>query len=170
MRGQMLLPLSELQFVFPDIYKLERQKYAEREFIMEQRIPYLDCSWNDVLHLTAVPPRLLELALRKVGIRFRREFFAIESEIIAPSRAIVYLNNQSENSNKMEPNNFAPFIPAQLHKYAELPTNTVSYYQRMKASGRRPLLFHGVPHILYRGAISVATSEIITVCGKHLKA
>src|SRR3954469_11560600 len=63
LRGTILYPLNQLAGVAPDLYQQQRAKYHGREALMEQRVPQLDCLWNDVLHLSPVhPARLAELA------------------------------------------------------------------------------------------------------------
>jgi hypothetical protein len=50
-----------------------------------------------------------------------------------------------------------------MEAYRKVPSETIEYYKACKAKGERPLLFHGVPHILYKGTIDTTGLEIITV-------
>lgn len=155
MRGQFLYPLNELKLKYPGVYANEAQKYCERQFIMTRQIPYLNCLWNDVLHLTAVAPTDLANAFASAGLPFCKEFYSFDAELIEPDRAIIYLNLGSQNLNKVDPDNFRPYDKASLRKYARVPEDTITYYRRMHADGQVPLTFHGIPHILYRGRLSV---------------
>ena len=57
LEGSILYPLNTLKGKHPDIYEQQVSKYVGREHIKEQRIPILDCLWNDVLHFSAVNPK-----------------------------------------------------------------------------------------------------------------
>ena len=55
-------------------------------------------------------------------------------------------------------------VPFDAGRYAEmtrLPKATVDYYRECTATGRAPLLFVGVPHILVEGAIRVDDLETV---------
>jgi hypothetical protein len=41
----------------PEIWREEVRKYAGGEGLMEERIPLLDCKWNDVVHLFPFIPQ-----------------------------------------------------------------------------------------------------------------
>ena len=50
-----------------------------------------------------------------------------------------------------------------MEVYRMVPQETIEYYKQKKAEGLRPLLFHLVPHILYKGSIDTKGLEIVTV-------
>ena len=56
---------------------------------------------------------------------------------------------------------YEPFDPAQMDIYRSVPDATIEYYKQKKAEGVRPLLFHLVPHILYKGSIETKGLEIV---------
>jgi hypothetical protein len=76
MRGNTLHPLNQLKKVSPDIYAQKVKKYEGRLEILERKIPALDCLWNDVLHLTAVHPTVLNAAFESVGKNYNLRFYA----------------------------------------------------------------------------------------------
>src|SRR5688500_14909709 len=70
-RGQTLYPLNRLKDFAPDLHDLQRAKYDGRENLMAERVPYLDCLWNDVLHLLPVHPAKVKELAESHGFRWR---------------------------------------------------------------------------------------------------
>lgn len=160
MQGEALYPLNELKNVYPDRYEVEKSKYEGREAVMRQRIPFLNCLWNDVLHLTAVHPRDIKEALST-----ERNFkaFVINPHSLDMEKTVVYLYQYKDTALKMNKKNFTQYNPDSIEQYAQLPEATKEYYQEMKQKGERPLLFVRVPHILYKGSIDTSDLEIVEV-------
>jgi len=50
-----------------------------------------------------------------------------------------------------------------LNELGSLPTPTRTYYHEAKACNERPFPFHLIPHVLYRGSISLEQMQIIPV-------
>lgn len=160
MRGDVLFPLNTLKETQPDLYEKEASKYVGREFIMQQKIPFLDCLWNDVLHFSAVHPSVVKQALIESGRTkdFEYEFFEVDPHLLTPENTIVYLYRHTYMANKLKEDNFAKYNPDDIDKYSELPQDTKEYYKEMFSQGKNPLLFHRVPHILFKGSLD--TSKI----------
>ena len=157
MVGDTLYPLNELKDVHPDVYNKERQKYEGRKAATEQTISYLDCRWNDVLHLTAVHPKKIKDAL-DTDKTF--QYYQIDPHRLTPDNTVVYRYDQTGPLTKED---VTTYNPNKVAGYAELPEETKEYYQEMQKQGKRPLLFVHVPHILYKGSITVSDAEVITV-------
>ena len=68
MKGTTLIPLNEQKERFPDLFKSNSAKYEGRESLMDRRIPYLDCLWNDVLHWACLDPRVLAKKFEELGM------------------------------------------------------------------------------------------------------
>ncbi len=166
LQGTTLYPLNALKDVFPDAYAFQAKKYAGREFIMQQRIPFLDCLWNDVLHFSAVHPQKILEALREAGDSLdgiSHKFFEIDPELLEPEKTIVFLYDGLDRINKMKKENFASYDPTEVSKYDILPDETRRYYADMISQNKRPLSFHGVPHILYKGNLDIKKLNISTM-------
>lgn len=114
MSGTVLYPLNQFRERMPEVYAAHVAKYAGREAVMAQRIPNLDCLWNDALHFTAVDPVVIREALREAGA-------------------------QEGVSWKFYRN------------------------RRMIVKGERLLLFHCVPHILYKGSLDVTNIPVVEI-------
>lgn len=163
MRGTVLYPLNRLKEVYPDIYSEAVKKYEGREFVMDYSIPTLNCKWNDALHLTAVHPKEVYDALRDAGFQpSKKRFYKIDPNILDVENSTVYLYKY-KRSTKIDNKNFVPFNPDQLSQYETLPEYTKEYFKKMKEEGKRPLIYHGVPHILYKGTLDISNCEIIEV-------
>jgi|AntRauTorcE11897_2_1112592.scaffolds.fasta_scaffold01979_4 hypothetical protein len=128
---------------------------------MEQKIPYLNCFWNDVLHFTTVHPRKIKAAL---GSSRTFKAFSIDPHVLEPANTIVYLHQQNDIREKTRAD-FVEYNPNEVAQYKEIPEATKDYYKRMRNQGKRPLMFVRVPHILHKGSIdtSAPSVEIIEV-------
>jgi len=165
MVGDTLYPLNELKKTHSDLYEQKVSKYIGREKVMKQVIPILDCLWNDVLHFTAVHPKDVKEALIKAGSRkdFEMKCYEIKPELLNPKNTIVYLYEKDYISNKMDIENFTTYNPDEIQKYSTIPKITTDYYKESYDKGEKPLVFHGVPHILYKGNLNVKNLEVIKV-------
>ncbi|MSR73368.1 hypothetical protein EXS61_02080 [Candidatus Parcubacteria bacterium] len=164
LKGNILYPLNVLKEKFPEIYKQQFSKYAGREHITKQIIPILDCLWNDVLHFSAVKPREIKQSLIEAGYPdFKMSYYEIDSKLIEPKNAIVYLYNHTDNKDKMNIENFAPYNPDEVATFSTMPQATKDYYKEMINKGERPLLHHRIPHILYKGTLDINGVTMITI-------
>ena len=164
MQGDTLFPLNVLKETHPDLYEREASKYAGRENIMLHQIPFLDCLWNDVLHFSAIHPSVVKDALLEAGDRapFDVEFFEVDPHLLNPENTIVYLYKHRDMSGKLEEDNFTKYNPDDIAIYSDMPDETKQYYKEMLSEGKNPLLFHRVPHILYKGSLDTSNIRRIT--------
>jgi len=165
LEGSILYPLNELKEKYPEIYSLHVAKYVGREHIMDQRILVLDCLWNDVLHFSAVNPKGVKEALIEAGRSpdFTLNYYQVDPALLEPKNAIVYLYAHTDNADKMSKENFAAYNPEDVAKFSQIPQETKDYYKETIQKGGRPLLYHRIPHILYKGALDVTNLPIISV-------
>lgn len=165
MKGHILYPLNSLKDKFFDVYEKEVQKYKGREFLLGVRIPILDCLWNDVLHLTAVHPSEVKQALVSAGREdnFQMRYYCIDPEALDLSKAVVYRYLQEGLEDITREDNFCRFDTASAESLSVMPDATKEYYRELILQGKKPLLYHCIPHILYQGTINVSQAQIITV-------
>lgn len=162
--GEVLYPLNQLREVFPQAYEEEVKKYHGREFILQQKLPKLRCLWNDVLHFTAVHPAEVKAALIEAGSDdFTRKYYEIDPSLLEPEEAIIYLYKYEDTDAEIHAKNVAVFHPNELERYTGLPAATKRYYAEEFLRGHRPLLYHLVPHILYKGTLRTTDLPIVTV-------
>jgi len=50
-----------------------------------------------------------------------------------------------------------------MAKFSSIPQATKDYYKEMIGRGKRPLLYHKIPHILYKGTLDITDLPIISV-------
>lgn len=163
MSGTILYPLNTLKEIKPEVYRDEVEKYAGRGHLLKTKVPILNCLWNDVVFLTAVTPNELMQNLREGG--FEEEIIScfkipVEAVLGASCVAFIYQRNKGVISDDVD---YEAFDSARMQTYREVPSETISHYKERHAEGNRPLFFHYVPHILYKGSIDTSRIEIITV-------
>jgi hypothetical protein len=164
LEGNILYPLNQLKTILPHTFEKELEKYKGREALLQVEIPFLNCFWNDVLHLTAVPPIEVKSALIKAGQTpdFEMNYFQIDPKMLTAEKAIVYLYTQKSFQDISEEKNFKPYAPTEVYKYSQMPQKTTEYYKQLIDQRKRPLLYHLIPHILYQGSINTENLRIVT--------
>ncbi len=165
MQGSILYPLNMLAQKMPEIYAQNISKYIGREHITKQRIPILNCLWNDVLHLSPVHPKDIKNALLEIGYKaeFTINSYEITPEDLIKENTIVYLNLESENKDKMRTENFTSYNSDVINKYNLIPQSTKDYFKKIINAGGRPLIYHNVPHVFYKGLLDISKAKIISV-------
>lgn len=66
--GDFLVSLNNLLETHPVAYKEHLKKYKGREKLLQERIPILNCLWNDVLHISPINPQAIIDAWQKEGL------------------------------------------------------------------------------------------------------
>ncbi|QQR78147.1 MAG: hypothetical protein IPJ68_03620 [Candidatus Moraniibacteriota bacterium] len=165
LEGNILYPLNQLETLLPRTFEKEKEKYRGREMLLQVKIPFLDCLWNDVLHLTAVPPVEIKKALIEAGRTpdFNMNCFQIDPAMLEAENTVIYLYTQNSLQDISEENNFRPYDATKISQYSEVPQKTRAYYEELLSEGKKPLLYHFIPHILYKGSIDTKNLERITV-------
>ncbi len=165
LEGSFLFPLNELKEKYPVVYGDQVSKYAGREHLLDRRIPLLGCLWNDVLHFSAVHPKEIKQALIEAGDTsdFEMEYFQVEPSLIDSKNAIVYLYAYPANTDGFDVRDFIPYDPEKLTEFSVMPQATKEYYKEMIGSGKKPLLYHKIPHILYRGFLDIRGLSVVSI-------
>lgn len=162
MRGNVLYPLNTLKTLHPDLYEFHANKYAGREYLMDQKIPILECLWNDVLHFTAIHPSEVKKGLVAAGYRgaFDRDYYQIDPKIFDPRDTIVFICARGI-PDYIDPEECVEYRPDEIAKYSILPQPTRDYYKEKLDKGESPLIYRLSPHILYKGTLSVEGLSVI---------
>lgn len=159
--GDVIYPLNQLPFL--EIKVREQNKYKGREALLEVNIPPLNCLWNDVIHCSPVHPTEVWDALRHAGFTPPSvSYFAVPVSLLSPTQTIIFLSSTQPN-NRYAPENYLQFTPENLKSHQCLPKATQEYYTTCKTEGRNPLVYVGIPHILYLGLIQIKDCEVIEV-------
>jgi hypothetical protein len=157
--GNSLVPLNVLKDTDPALYNFYKQKYNGREQLLERRIPLLDCLWNDVVFLQAIPPQDLYGAYKLTGrTMFKRSFFQIDPATLDRSLTAVWFQTDQPPEGTC-----VPFQTGDLPDYAKIPEKTIEHYRSLATNERTGLMFAHVPHILFRGSIDISHTKLIEV-------
>src|SRR3989344_769337 len=165
MKGNILYPLNMLKKKYPDAYEDQVGKYIGREHIMKQRIPMLDCLWNDVLHLSPVHPSEIKKSLIESGNKpdFILSCYQIDPTLIDVENAIIYLYSFRDRGEDIKKEDFISYSISNLGRLSSIPQATKEYYKEIFSKDLRPLLYHRIPHVLYKSSLDITSLPTISV-------
>lgn len=162
--GNKLIPLNQMD-KSSALYKNHAQKYAERKELMEERIPLLNCKWNDVVQFSALDPQLIVKELKELqpGLKLLRPFYfkAHISDVLKQADAVLY--NKKERSSKGFAIQESEIFPLAKNTYREakgVPAWTRDYWKKAIDENRKILWFPFVPHVFVKGTLDVSDFEI----------
>ena len=158
LRDETLYPLNDLQALHPDLYALEAAKYEGRELVRELRIPLLEVTWNDAVHLAPIHPYHLAASWGAAGLSSRmweREFLAIPVGRI-DARLAVWFAYSTDVVSPLAEDEFIPFDADAYEELTKAPAAYAAYMHRLRESGRPGRHFGYVPHVLVAGPIDVS--------------
>jgi hypothetical protein len=178
MVGGVIYPLNELAAIAPDVYRLQRSKYAGREAVLEFRIPHLGLLFNDTVHCAPLHPHHLFRARRSLGfdqaphagrVNISGQFFEIPLERILVHPVVWYrwkqlwINGAPGEDVPLTPpaEEFELFDVTRYKELSEVTHAHLTYLRRMKESGRRPLMFVHIPHVLVAGPIDIRGVRVV---------
>jgi hypothetical protein len=160
------MPLNKLKLAHPDLYIQYSEKYKDREFVMQRKIPILNCLWNDVIQFSPVEPDKIKSALLSVGFYWHpKSWYKFDTNILglSPDNAAIWdfpVGHEAED--ELQIRDMRAFTPEAMHNLTELPEAALAVYQQAKVNGEKPLLFKHIPHIFIKGEVEIASGEIIT--------
>jgi len=158
MSGDILYPLNILKKKIPEVYSREIKKYFGREIVLKLKMPFLNCLWNDVLHFTPVDPHKISKCLEEIG--FERKLsrgYKIDSNLLEKEKALIYLYRGKFFDRK----DFIPYSQNKLKFLNQVTPLAKKYYLESFKEGKKILLFHKIPHVLYKGSLNVKGIEFI---------
>ncbi len=164
MQGNILYPLNRLKDTHPDIAAQNIKKYEDRgSRVMSQRIPILNCLWNDVLHFSLVDPQRVADELGKFGEHRTYTLYKIDPHTLEPEKTVLFINREREPGTLPRDEEFIPYDPNDVEKWTYFPQETAAYYEKRYSEGKLPLVYHGLPHVLYKGELNIKNLPIISV-------
>ncbi len=162
--GDTLYPLNELKKIRPEIAAEHAKKYKNRQPLPEQRIPPLDCLWNDVLMFSPVHPAEIFQTFRDAGYDVENKpFFEIPLSLFEPEKTAVYLyaKQRAFGDFQKDPDDFVMLADVDFEALTILGDKLQRHIERSKQDGRNPVMFGNIPHILYHGAITLKDVKIV---------
>jgi hypothetical protein len=158
LRGTVLYPLNQLKTIHPEIAAKQMAKYAGRVHVLQQRVPTLDCMWNDVLMFSPVHPAALKAAMEEAGhVRFPRRWFEINAQRFTRDNTALYLPGETPEEAQI-----MPYEPGCLADYAHVSEAQKRFYRRVEP-GKPVLLFGGTPHVLYKGSLHIDQARVLEI-------
>ena len=168
MFGNILYPLNTLREINKDTYEFHISKYIHRKTLMEQKIPVLNCLWNDVLHCSPIDLRLIYKALIRAGHHKVRniEFFKIPIELLKNIKFVKYkfekeIFNREKKAYVLTTEDIEPLTIGSYRELNILPNKTIEWYEWCAENNKGiHLLFRYVPHIFVKGNISIKEVDV----------
>jgi hypothetical protein len=163
MEGHRLYPLNRLREVAPDLVRTASKKYAGRESVLARRIPPLNCMWPDVLMFCPVHPRHIMETFRQEGYEVPpKRWFEVPLSRLEPENTAVFFSKiRPYGDDTLAASDFALLADVDFEPLTRLPDTLREHIQMARSEKRTPLLFVGIPHILYRGTLSLDGIEVV---------
>lgn len=156
-RGDDILPLSQLRVHYPDLYELHFKKYADRPHRVNAPVYPLDCTWADVVFLSPVHPAPIFEAMHESG-RIGPVvvgYWTLDAELLDPARTCILLKRHDPELRPQPAEDFIPYTPEAV---AALSTPSERALHRLRnLNATEPLYpWADIPHILHRGPIPLS--------------
>lgn len=156
-RGDDILPLSQLRVHYPDLYELHFKKYADRPNRVDAPVYPLDCTWADVVFLSPVHPAPIFEAMHESG-RIGPvvvDYWTLDADLLDPANTCILLKRHDP---ELRPQPAEDFIPYTSEAAAALSTPSERALHRLRnLNATEPLYpWADIPHILHRGPIPLS--------------
>lgn len=170
MSGEILMPLNVLKTELPTIYEEQVKKYKGREFLLQEKIPILDCLWNDVLHISPINPQLIIDTWRAAGIYDYAKIpqsinvFKIPVELLSEETTLCFQTfNYDYEKNDPSLDKYWNFKVSEYTEQTKVDDKQLEIWIRDRENGRRFFWYSHTMHILARQKIDTKSCELI-VC------
>ena len=166
--GTQLLSLNELRLISSELFDKFSEKYSWRPKLKQAQVPILNCLWNDVIHLSPMPMQIIFDEAMRVGhilpnrYAFKIPIRELDATQLVEVQTYPYLSDLDYN---IPPESTQKVVTESFESLEEIPFHLTKYYESCKANNIAPLLFNGLPHILFKGKIDLSSVETIQVKG-----
>lgn len=155
-RGEHLVPLNGLRSTHPDLYDVHAAKHRGREWVIDEPIPPLNCTWGDVVFLAPVDSTELFNALARAGRPTSLPPAAtLDASRLDPRNCAIRLMRHGRRGHYPDPtdeHDYLPFTTAALRAVSRVTVAAITRLENL-APHDRGLPWVDVPHILHRGPI-----------------
>ncbi len=163
--GDTLYPLNYLRDHFPALYEEHVRKYEGREIIMQRRIPFLDCLWNDVLFFAPLHPQVIREAYLEVGKLWPPahwyEIDTAEHGFNADNTVIYEPDMHRLKGDFTIPlERVRPFEAETLSAIQVMPQASLDYFREAAQRNERIMPWRGITHVLHKGSISLEKARL----------
>lgn len=168
--GERLSPLNRLKDRLPSVYEYAVKKYEGREWLLQAKLPTLDCLWNDVLHFSLMHPAVIYKQLMDVGVDYsKREllWFEVPLEHALAHPSALYRNTRKDRSSREYPESeFEPVTAERVSELSGMPERNLEYYRECVAQKTYPLMWAYAPHVLVKGELDISGYRVFDWRGK----
>ncbi|PKR76712.1 group-specific protein [Halalkalibacillus sediminis] len=170
LKGEQLIPLNEMKTIDRRLYNQYTKKYIqhpERKKLLTQKIPKIDCLFNDVVHLSPIHPNMIYKSLKEMGIQLDddMEFYQIPVEQLRPNVNVYYLfkkSNYLSSSIDITPFDIRLLDVGQYDELLTVPNETIHFYQNgYTKDDPQFAMFHYIPHVFSLGNINLQNVETV---------
>jgi len=162
MEGDTLIPLNQMRTSHPGLYAQYLQKYKGREELLQRKVPLIGCLWNDVVQFLPLHPSKIFQLQQKLGLIDKippYKYFQIELASLDPKKTVVYFKNAPGEENAL----VKGLQSVDFAQLQEIPSATINYFTSLIDTGELPFNYQFVPHVLYKGAVDISKSSVITL-------
>jgi hypothetical protein len=161
-KGKYIYPLSELQDIYPDIYRQEIKKYKDRNTHPNIKINMLDAQWKDCVNLSTLNPIKIFQLEELLGIPGYKqsedvEIFRFDINDLEDFEMCLYDDNKSPR----KADAYKKLNPKTYKETQFIPTATVKYFAKSKEDEEHPLIFAYVNHVMVKGNLPINKADII---------
>lgn len=162
--GDKLIPLNRQKLLYPSLYERNFKIYAGREQVTRRLVPILNCHWNDVIHLTNIPPNEFFEALKDAGREpnLSQKWLKIPAEVAIDFPTVVYSCRTTTSDRLVLPDDEVTKFDSQRFGIGKVDIRTKGYYKEQVTTGQRILLFQGIAHFLVMGEIDLSKCMTIS--------
>ena len=163
LQGNSLYPLRLLQEIVPELAKTYAQKYEGREFLQSRPVPPLDCFWPDVIMFSPVHPQHIMELFRKEGYDLKtRKWFEVPLSRLEPENTAVFFSRlRPYGDYSFADDDFVMLTQVDFASLTQSTAELQRHVQIGRAENRKPLMFMGIPHILYKGVLPLDDINIV---------
>lgn len=160
--GNSLMPLCKMKNQDTNLYDLYKSKYTGREEVIKQKIPLLNCFWDEVVQVLPLnPAKLFNLQL-KLGLISKLptySYFKIDPNQLNKDNAVIYFKTAPGDQNVV----VKWLKDVNLDSMQEVPLATINYYKSLVGTKETVFNYQFVPHVLYKGCINIPKSKIFYI-------
>ena len=164
--GQTIYPLNQLEAIHPEIISKAMKKYEDRadlQEIRQRRVPFLDCTMDDLVCFVSVDFALLLQAFSEIhGIeeRIERTYLRVDTDLLKQEHLSITFHDDAveDASGKMIPtvDGHLRFSDARHLLPTVPPAEQLEMYREDFRGGRKGPLAAYLPHVFYKGVVEDA--------------
>lgn len=157
-KGDIIYPLNQLKYKYPEIYKKHFAKYNN---IKEKDVEIPGFGyWNDCINLMPINPALVKQELENFGhsTNWEWKFYKIDTDNLDTSKLIIMTVTED---NAILRRHFIPFSKQAFERYCHIGDATREVFKKAKNKGEQPNTFARMPHVLYKDSINTSNLEIV---------